>query len=194
MESLFIPTQISILAEIGDKTQLLAMLLTLRFRKPWPIVWGMLVGILGNHILAAEVGHLAAGYLSEVALNGMLAVAFAAIAVWTLLPDQRGDDDDSRLKRYGPFLTSTVAFFFAEMADKTQVATLVLAAQYEYPFFVAVGTTLGIVISNAPVVLLAGNFVAQNLPLKLIRRIAALAFICLAVYSGYETAKLAGWL
>ncbi|WP_200929718.1 TMEM165/GDT1 family protein [Pseudomonas taeanensis] len=191
MESLFVPTLIVALAEIGDKTQLLALLLAARFRRPWPIIGGIVVATLANHFVAAAAGNWVASLFSPATLSWMLTASFVAVALWTLIPDQLDDDENTRLKRYGPFLTTLVAFFIAEMGDKTQVATVVLAAQYPHLLWVVIGTTLGMLIANVPVVL-AGNFAAERLPLTLIRRLAASAFAALALYAGYQALKLSG--
>ncbi|WP_139272124.1 TMEM165/GDT1 family protein [Phytopseudomonas punonensis] len=193
MESLFVPTLIVALAEIGDKTQLLALLLAARFRRPWPIIWGMVVATLANHMAAGAVGNWVAGLLSPAVLSWILAASFIAVALWTLIPDKLDDDESSSLKRYGPFLTTLIAFFLAEMGDKTQVATVMLAAQYPHFIMVVLGTTLGMLIANVPVVL-AGNFAADRLPLTLIRRIAAVAFAALALYAAYQAMLLSGFL
>ncbi|TBW39642.1 TMEM165/GDT1 family protein [Azotobacter chroococcum] len=193
MESLFVPTLIVALAEIGDKTQLLALLLAARFRQPWPIIWGIVVATLANHFAAGAVGSWVAGFFSPATLSAILAAAFAAVAVWTLVPDKLDDDEESALKRYGPFVTTLIAFFLAEMGDKTQIATVMLAAQYPHFVLVVMGTTLGMLIANVPVVL-AGNFAADRLPLTLIRRIAAAGFAALAIYTGYQALQLAGWV
>ncbi|MBM7060151.1 TMEM165/GDT1 family protein [Pseudomonas sp. UL073] len=194
LESLLVPTGIVALAEIGDKTQLLALLLACRFRKPWPIIAGMLVATLANHFAAGAVGAFVANLLGAATLSWILAASFAAVALWTLIPDKIDEDEEaSRLKRYGPFLTTLIAFFLAEMGDKTQVATVMLAAQYTDLTMVVIGTTLGMMLANVPVVL-AGNFAAERLPLTLIHRIAAAAFAVLALYAGYEAMKLSGWL
>ncbi|KFX68271.1 membrane protein [Pseudomonas taeanensis MS-3] len=191
LESLFVPTLIVALAEIGDKTQLLALLLAARFRRPWPIIGGIVVATLANHFVAAAAGNWVASLFSPATLSWMLTASFVAVALWTLIPDQLDDDENTRLKRYGPFLTTLVAFFIAEMGDKTQVATVVLAAQYPHLLWVVIGTTLGMLIANVPVVL-AGNFAAERLPLTLIRRLAASAFAALALYAGYQALKLSG--
>ena len=189
MESFFIPTLIVALAEIGDKTQLLALLLAARYRRPWPIIWGIVVATLANHAAAGAVGSWVSGLFSPVALSWVLAVCFAAVAVWTLIPDKL-DDDDTRLGRpYGPFLATTVAFFVAEMGDKTQIATVMLAAQYPAFVLVILGTTVGMLIANVPVVL-ASHFAADRLPLTLIRRVAATGFAALALYAVYEALQL----
>jgi putative Ca2+/H+ antiporter (TMEM165/GDT1 family) len=190
-ESLFVPTFIVALAEIGDKTQLLALLLAARFRKPWPIISGIVVATLANHFLAGAMGNWVAGFFSPATLSWVLAASFVAVALWTLIPDKLDDDESSQLKRYGPFLTTLIAFFLAEMGDKTQVATVMLAAQYPHFLLVVLGTTLGMLIANVPVVL-AGNFAAERLPLTLIRRLAAAAFAALALYAGYQALVFSG--
>ncbi|WP_439862346.1 TMEM165/GDT1 family protein [Pseudomonas sp. MBLB4136] len=190
MESLAVPTLIVALAEIGDKTQLLALLLAARYRRPWPIIAGILVATLANHLAAGAFGTWVAGLFSASQLGWLLAASFAAVALWTLVPDRLDDDEGSGLRRHGPFLATLVAFFLAEMGDKTQVATVMLAAQYPHFLLVVLGTTLGMLIANVPVVL-AGNFAAERLPLTLIRRVAACAFAALALYAGYQALKLA---
>ncbi|MCF7203817.1 TMEM165/GDT1 family protein [Pseudomonas oligotrophica] len=189
MEALAVPTFIVALAEIGDKTQLLALLLAARYRRPWPIIWGIVVATLANHAAAGLLGNIVSDLLSPVMLRWILALSFALVALWTLIPDKL-DDDDTRLGRaYGPFLATLIAFFIAEMGDKTQVATVMLAAQYPQLVLVVIGTTLGMLIANVPVVL-ASHFAADRLPLTLIRRIAAAAFAALAVYAAYEAISL----
>ncbi len=190
LESLFVPTLIVALAEIGDKTQLLALLLAARFRRPWPIIWGIVVATLANHFAAAAIGNWVASLLSPALLAWILAACFIAVAGWTLIPDSLEDDEDQTPARFGPFMATLVAFFLAEMGDKTQVATVMLAAQYDYLSLVVLGTTLGMLIANVPVVL-AGNFAAERLPLDLIRRLAALAFLLLGLYAGYQAWLLA---
>ncbi|AYC31751.1 TMEM165/GDT1 family protein [Pseudomonas cavernae] len=193
LESLLVPTGIVALAEIGDKTQLLALLLAARFRKPWPIIAGIIAATLANHFAAGAIGSWVASLFSAATLSWTLAASFAAVALWTLVPDKLDDDEASQLKRYGPFLTTLIAFFLAEMGDKTQIATVMLAAQYPHLLMVVIGTTLGMLLANVPVVL-AGNFAAERLPLALIRRVAAAAFAALALYAGYEALKLSGLL
>ncbi|WIX01989.1 TMEM165/GDT1 family protein [Pseudomonas sp. AR5] len=191
MEALAVPTFIVALAEIGDKTQLLALLLAARYRRPWPIIWGIVVATLANHAAAGLLGNIVSDLLSPVMLRWILALSFALVAVWTLIPD-RLDDDDARLGRaYGPFLATLIAFFIAEMGDKTQVATVMLAAQYPQLVLVVIGTTLGMLIANVPVVL-ASHFAADRLPLTLIRRIAAAAFAVLAIYAACEAVSMSG--
>ena len=191
LESLLVPTGIVALAEIGDKTQLLALLLAARFRRPWPIIWGIVVATLANHFAAGAIGNWVAGLFAPATLAWLLTVSFAAVALWTLVPDKLDGDEESGLKRYGPFVTTLIAFFLAEMGDKTQIATVMLAAQYPHLLLVVIGTTLGMLLANVPVVL-AGNFAAERLPLTLIRRIAACAFALLALYAGWQALQLSG--
>jgi putative Ca2+/H+ antiporter (TMEM165/GDT1 family) len=193
LESLLVPTGIVALAEIGDKTQLLALLLACRFRRPWPIIWGIVLATLANHFAAGAVGNWVAGFFSPTTLSWILAACFAAVALWTLVPDKLDDDEESHLKRFGPFLTTLIAFFLAEMGDKTQIATVMLAAQYPDFLMVVIGTTLGMLIANVPVVLM-GNFAADRLPLALIRRLAALAFAALAIYAACQALGFVGGL
>ncbi|SDT91200.1 Putative Ca2+/H+ antiporter, TMEM165/GDT1 family [Pseudomonas pohangensis] len=191
LESLLIPTGIVALAEIGDKTQLLALLLAARFRRPWPIIWGIVIATLANHFAAGALGNWVGSLFSAATLAWLLAISFAAVALWTLVPDKLDEDDESGLKRYGPFVTTLIAFFLAEMGDKTQIATVMLAAQYPHLLLVVIGTTLGMLLANVPVVL-AGNFAAERLPLTLIRRIAASAFAVLALYAVWQAVQLSG--
>ena len=184
MEAFFVSTGIVTLAEIGDKTQLLALLLAARFRRPWPIIWGILVATLVNHALAGGVGHIVAELLSDTWLYSLLALSFIAVAAWTLVPDKLDDDDMPPISRYGAFLATLVAFFLAEMGDKTQIATVVLAAQFETYLWVVMGTTFGMMLANVPVVFL-GNAAAGKLPLKLIHGITALIFLALGLYAGW---------
>ncbi|MCJ1885732.1 TMEM165/GDT1 family protein [Pseudomonas sp. LA21] len=193
MESLFVPTLIVALAEIGDKTQLLALVLAARFRKPWPIIAGIIAATLANHFAAGAVGSWVASFFSATTLSWVLAACFLAVAAWTLIPDKLDDDEEGALKKFGPFLTTLIAFFLAEMGDKTQVATVMLAAQYPHFWLVVLGTTLGMLIANVPVVL-AGNFAADRLPLNLIRRLAAAAFAVLGLAAVWHALQLGGVL
>ena len=166
------------LAEIGDKTQLLALLLAARFRKPWPIIGGILVATLLNHALAAWFGALVAQALQPEVLRWIVAASFLAVALWTLKPDHL-DDDGGVLPARGAFVATTVAFFIAEIGDKTQVATVLLAAKYVPLWEVIAGTTAGMLLANVPVVLLGSRF-ADRLPLQAARYVAALVFLALA--------------
>jgi len=191
VEAFLVSTGIVSLAEIGDKTQLLALVLAARFRRPWPIVWGILAATILNHALAGAVGHLVSGYLSDTILHVIVAISFIAVAAWTLIPDKLDDEDTAAIGRYGAFAATFVAFFLAEMGDKTQIATVVLAAQYDAYLGVVIGTTLGMMLANVPVVFL-GNAAAGRLPLNLIRRVAAAAFLIMGVYAGWMA--YAGWV
>ena len=180
-----ISTGIVALAEIGDKTQLLALLLTLKFRKPWPILAGMIASTLANHAGAGAVGHYLEAFLMEWVgpnlLRWGLALGFLAMAAWTLIPDKI-DDGEAAIGRYrmSAFVTTLVSFFLVEMGDKTQIATVALAARYPDLVAVVAGTTLGMVLANAPVIFLGHRF-ATRLPLKYVRWSAAACFAALAV-------------
>ena len=188
-ESFLISTGIVALAEIGDKTQLLALMLAARYRKPIPIILGILVATLANHFLAAAVGYQVAQLFSETTLLWILAVSFFAVAAWTLVPDTLDDNGNIAVK-YGPFIATLITFFIAEMGDKTQIATVMLAAQFEHFWMVIFGTTIGMLLANAPVVLI-GNFAAERLPLKLIRFFAAASFLAFALYCVWQATHLA---
>ena len=170
------------LAEIGDKTQLLALLLAARFRKPWPIIAGILVATLLNHALAGWAGALAASWLAPEALRWIVAASFIAIALWTLKPDKLDDAGEGLLPARGAFIATTVAFFIAEIGDKTQVATVLLAAKYSPLWQVVAGTTVGMLLANVPVVALGSRF-AQRLPLRAARMAAALVFLALGSWA-----------
>ena len=163
MESLVVSTFAGAVAEIGDKTQLLALLLAARFRKPVPIILGILLATLLNHALAGWFGAMLAGWLTPEVLRWSVAVSFFAIALWTLKPDEI--DDAQHLPARNAFVATTIAFFFAEIGDKTQVATVLLAAKYVPLWQVVAGTTLGMLAANVPVVLLGSRF-ARRLPLR----------------------------
>ena len=179
MEAFLISTGIVALAEIGDKTQLLAFILAAKFREPVPIVLGILVATLANHGFAGAVGAWVTTLLSPEALRWILGVSFIAMAVWTLIPD-KFDEDDAKLARFGVFGTTLIAFFFAEMGDKTQVATVALAAQFQSLFWVVAGTTVGMMIANVPAVIM-GDRIAHKMPVVLVHRVAATIFAVLGV-------------
>ena len=166
------------LAEIGDKTQLLALLLAARYRKPGPIIAGILVATLLNHALAAWLGALVAQWLRPEVLRWVVAGSFLAVALWTLKPDSL-DEDGGALPARGAFIATTVAFFVAEIGDKTQVATVLLAARYSPMWEVIAGTTAGMLAANVPVVMLGSRF-ADRLPLRAARLAAAAVFLGLA--------------
>lgn len=184
VEAFLVSTGIVSLAEIGDKTQLLALVLAARFRHPWPIVWGILVATIANHAFAGALGELVSTFLSDTWLHAIVAISFLLVAGWTLIPDKLEDEDTAPIGRYGAFMATLVAFFLAEMGDKTQIATVVLAAQFDAYVWVVLGTTLGMMLANVPVVFM-GHAAAGRLPLKLIRSIAAVAFLLLGLYAGW---------
>ena len=179
MEAFLISTGIVALAEIGDKTQLLAFILAAKFRKPVPIVLGILVATLANHGFAGAVGAWVTTLLSPEALRWILGVSFIAMAVWTLIPD-KFDEDEAKLARFGVFGTTLIAFFLAEMGDKTQVATIALAAQFQSLFCVVAGTTVGMMVANVPAVIM-GDRIAHKMPVVLVHRVAATIFAVLGV-------------
>ncbi len=179
MEALLVSTGIVALAEIGDKTQLLAFILAAKFRKPVPIILGILAATLANHSFAGAVGNWVTSMLDAQTLRWILGVSFIGMAIWTLIPD-KFDEDDAKLARFGVFGTTLIAFFLAEMGDKTQVATVALAAQYQAFFTVVTGTTLGMMIANVPAVLL-GDRIAHRMPVRLVHSIAAAIFAVLGV-------------
>ena len=181
MQALLVSTLAVAIAEIGDKTQLLSLILAAKYRKPLPIVLGILVATLANHALAGLFGTLVAGWFSPDTLKWIVAVSFLAIAAWTLVPDKVDDDEASKRRSGSVFVATLVAFFLAEMGDKTQVATVVLAAQYTPLWQVVAGSTLGMLLANVPVVWLGARF-AQKLPLKAARYTAAALFAILAVW------------
>ena len=179
MEAFLVSTGIVALAEIGDKTQLLAFLLAAKFRKPLPIVLAILVATIANHAFAAAIGAWVTSVLSPEVLRWVLGISFLAMAAWTLIPD-KFEEGDAKLAKYGVFLTTLIAFFLAEMGDKTQIATVALAAQYNTFFAVVTGTTFGMMLANVPAVYL-GDRIADRLPTRLVHRIAALIFAILGV-------------
>ena len=179
MEALLISTGIVALAEIGDKTQLLAFILAAKFRKPVPIILGILLATIANHTFAGAVGTWITSMATPESLRWILGVSFIGMAIWTLIPD-KFDEKDAKLARFGVFGTTLIAFFLAEMGDKTQVATVALAAQYQAFASVVAGTTLGMMIANVPAVLL-GNRIADRMPVKLVHTIAAAIFALLGI-------------
>lgn len=179
MDAFLFSTLVVALAEVGDKTQLLAFLLAARFRRPWPIILGIFVATVVNHALAGAVGTWLSSLMSPEAMRWGLGLSFIAMAAWILIPD-RLDEDEARLPRLGVFGATLVAFFLAEMGDKTQIATVALAAQYQALFWVVVGTTLGMMIANVPAVLL-GNRIAGRIPTRWVHGVAAALFALLGL-------------
>ncbi len=180
MQAFLVSTGIVGLAEIGDKTQLLALVLAARFRKPWPIVLGILVATLANHAMAGALGAWVTTQISPQTLRWILGASFLAMAVWMLIPDKLEDDEtSSKAPRFGVFGTTVFVFFLAEMGDKTQIATVMLAARYDaYLFWVVAGTTLGMMLANAPVVWL-GDRLTKIVPLRVVHLTSALVFAVL---------------
>jgi putative Ca2+/H+ antiporter (TMEM165/GDT1 family) len=179
MEAFFVSTGIVALAEIGDKTQLLAFVLAARFRRPLPIVAAIFVATIANHAFAAAIGTWITSMLGPELLRWVLGASFLAMAAWTLVPDKL-DEEDAKLAKYGVFLTTLIAFFLAEMGDKTQVATVALAARYHSMVAVVCGTTLGMMLANVPAVYF-GDKIANKISLKLVHGIAAVIFAVLGV-------------
>jgi Ca2+/H+ antiporter, TMEM165/GDT1 family len=179
LEALLVSTGVVALAEIGDKTQLLALVLAAKFRKPVPIILGILVATLLNHGIAGALGAWLATLLGPIGLRWVLALSFIGMAMWTLVPDKY-EEQSAAAPRFGVFAATLVAFFLVEMGDKTQVATVALAAKYPSLVAVVCGTTLGMMIANVPAVWI-GDIAAGKLPLVWIRRIAALLFLALGV-------------
>ena len=179
MEAFLVSTGIVALAEIGDKTQLLALVLAARFRKPVPIILGILIATLVNHALAGAAGAWISAIVGPTAMRWILGLSFVAMAVWTLIPDKYEDEPDTA-PRFGVFATTLIAFFLVEMGDKTQIATVALAAKYSSLMGVVAGTTCGMMLANVPAVLL-GDVAARKLPMRLVHGIAAAIFLVLGV-------------
>ncbi|WP_297834674.1 TMEM165/GDT1 family protein [Thermomonas sp.] len=178
MQSLFISTGVVALAEIGDKTQLLAFILAARFKKPLPIVLGILAATLVNHGLAGALGAWITASVSPGVLRWVLGLSFLGMAVWTLVPDKIEDEEMRVARHFGVFGTTLVTFFLAEMGDKTQIATVALAAHYGAPLQVVIGTTLGMLIADVPAVFVGGKF-AEKIPMKLVHAVASAIFALL---------------
>jgi len=179
LEAFLVSTGIVALAEIGDKTQLLAFILAAKFRKPWPIVAGIFVATVANHAFAGALGAWLTALISPESLRWVLGLSFLAMALWTLIPD-KFEEKDARFARFGVFGTTLVAFFLAEMGDKTQVATIALVAQYHAFAYVVAGTTLGMMIANVPAVLV-GDRLAGRMPVRVVHCVAAAIFAILGV-------------
>lgn len=177
LEAFLVSTGIVALAEMGDKTQLLSLVLAARFRKPLPIIVGILVATLVNHGFAGAAGAWVTTLLGKDVLRWVLGISFIAMAVWIMIPDKL-DDDETATHQFGVFWTTVVAFFLAEMGDKTQVATVALAARYADLTWVVMGTTLGMMLANVPAVLF-GDVVAKKVPMRAVHGVAALIFAVL---------------
>jgi len=181
LETVLVSTGLVALAEIGDKTQLLAIVLAARFRQPLPIVAGIFVATLLNHAGAAALGYLVARWLTGAVFQSLVGVAFLAMAGWALIPDKADDGAGAAKGRYGVFFTTLVCFFLVEIGDKTQIATSLLAAQYRSIVPVTLGTTLGMMLANVPAVFL-GEAVTRVVPLKYVRIGAAVLFALLGAW------------
>ena len=188
MEAFLTSAALVAIAEIGDKTQLLAIVLATRFKRPWPIIAGIFVATLANHFLAALVGEQAASFLEGTWFRYLVAASFIVMAGWTLIPDTF-DEDDAKPARFGAFLTTVAAFFLVEMGDKTQLATIALGARFHSVLPVMAGTTVGMLIANIPAVLL-GHEVIKRVPLKTVRLVAALMFLAIGLWLLAQTAGL----
>lgn len=180
MESLLVSTGVVVLAEIGDKTQLLAFILAARFKKPAPIILGILAATTLNHGFAGVLGAWITASVSPGILRWVLGLSFLGMAIWTLIPDEIEEDEARVARTLGVLGATFVTFFLAEMGDKTQIATVALAAHYGAPLMVVIGTTLGMLIADAPAVLV-GDKLASKIPLTLVHSIAAAIFALLGV-------------
>lgn len=190
MDAFLTSTAVVALAEIGDKTQLLAIVLATRFKRPVPIVAGIFFATIANHFLAALVGAQAASWFSGPWFRYLVALSFIAMAAWTLVPDKLDEDEgEPKAGRYGAFLTTLIAFFLVEMGDKTQVATIALGARFHDVLEVMAGTTLGMMLANVPAVFL-GDALTRRVSLTLVHRIAALLFLVIGLWLLAQTAGL----
>ena len=190
MEAYFVSTLLVALAEMGDRTQLLTVMLASRYRRPVPILFGILIATIANHVLAALAGFYLSSLLNAVWFKYLVAASFIAMAAWALIPDKEDDDDKPNRLRMGVFLTTVVSFFLVEMGDKTQVATAALAARYHAVLIVAAGTTTGMMIANIPAVFL-GHAVTRVLPIRALQIAAALLYLGLGLWA---IATTAGWI
>ncbi|KGI78579.1 TMEM165/GDT1 family protein [Oleiagrimonas soli] len=189
MQTFLIAAATVALAEVGDKTQLLSLILAARYRKPWPICIGILIATLVNHALAGFVGELLARWLTPQVLHWVVVASLLAMAVWILIPDRMEEDEGKDKPRHGVMVATIIAFFLAEMGDKTQIATVVLAAQYHPLWQVVAGTTVGMLLANVPVVWLGSRF-ANRLPLRATRLASAVLFAGLAIWTLWSGAKV----
>ncbi len=179
MQAFLIATGVVAAAEIGDKTQLLAFILAAKFRRPWPIIAGILVATLVNHAAAGAIGAWLSHAVGPTTMRWVLGLSFIGMAIWTLIPD-KFDEGDAKLAKAGVFVTTVVAFFLAEMGDKTQIATVALAARFDSLWQVVAGTTVGMMIANVPAVII-GDRLAGKIPVKVVHGVAAVIFAMLGV-------------
>ena len=189
MEALYISTGVVALAEMGDKTQLLAFILAARFKKPVPIILGILCATLVNHGLAGALGAWITSVISPDSMRWVLGLSFLGMAIWTLIPDKIEEEETQVAQKLGVFGATLVTFFLAEMGDKTQIATVALAAHYGAPLLVIIGTTLGMLIADVPAVFV-GNKFADKIPMKLVHSIAAGIFAVMGVLTLLKVEKL----
>jgi len=180
MEPLFVSTGVVALAEIGDKTQLLAFILAARFKKPVPIILGILAATILNHGLAGALGAWITSAISPEILRWVLGLSFIGMAVWTMVPDKIEDEETQVAMKFGVFGATLITFFLAEMGDKTQIATVAMVAHYAAPLMVVMGTTLGMLVADVPAVFLGDKF-ANKIPMKLVHSIAAAIFALLGI-------------
>ena len=188
-EAFLVSTGVVALGEMGDKTQLLAIVLAARFQRPWPIVWGILVATVVNHAAAGALGGWVAQAVGPDILRWVIGISFLAMAGWMLIPDKIDEDAVGDYKRFGVFGTTVVAFFLAEMGDKTQIATVALAARYPEIVQVVLGTTFGMMLANVPAVFL-GDKIARKVSMKLVHAIAAAIFAVLGVLTLFNVGRL----
>lgn len=191
MEAFLTSTSMVAIAEIGDKTQLLAIILATRFKQPVPIILGILVATLANHFLAALVGSQAAAFLGGTWFSYLVAASFIIMGLWTLIPDKMDDEETKTRWKLGAFLATLIAFFIVEMGDKTQLATIALGARFHDVVAVTAGTTLGMMIANVPAVLF-GNELIKRIPMRVVHMIAAGLFIVIGLWMLADTAGLFG--
>jgi Ca2+/H+ antiporter, TMEM165/GDT1 family len=188
-EALYISTGVVALAEMGDKTQLLAFILAARFKKPVPIILGILLATIVNHGLAGALGAWITSVISPDTMRWVLGLSFIGMAVWTLIPDKIDEEETHVAQKLGVFGATLVTFFLAEMGDKTQIATVALAAHYAAPLMVVIGTTLGMLIADVPAVFV-GNKFAAKIPMKLVHSIAAAIFAIMGLLTLLTVEKL----
>lgn len=189
MEALLVSTGVVALAEIGDKTQLLAFILAARFKKPLPIIAGILCATIVNHGLAGALGAWITSAISPEVLRWVLGLSFIGMAIWTLIPDKIEEEETQVAKRFGVFGATLITFFLAEMGDKTQIATVAMAAHYASPLLVVIGTTLGMLLADVPAVFVGDKFAAK-IPMRLVHTIAAAIFAVMGILTLLRIEKL----
>jgi putative Ca2+/H+ antiporter (TMEM165/GDT1 family) len=189
MEALYVSIGVVALAEIGDKTQLLAFILAARFKRPVPIIAGILCATLVNHGMAGALGAWITTVVSPEIMRWVVGISFLAMAIWTLIPDKIEEEETQIAKHFGVFGATLVSFFLAEMGDKTQIATVALAAHYGSPLMVVAGTTLGMLLADVPAVFV-GNKFAEKIPMKLVHSIAAAIFAVMGLLTLFKIEKL----